>query len=83
MTYPRLTLSTFVFDNADVAAAPDTSVSVSARGHGSYKLSTRDSHAAHAVDLRARRASLRVLRTLTDDGVHVVTVRGFGAPHAA
>lgn len=44
---------------------------------GSVRAETRDSHASHAVELIANRAGLRALATMTDDGLHVVTVRGF------
>lgn len=43
----------------------------------SLKASTRDDHAAHAVEILAKRKGLKVLRTLTDEGLHIIGLKGF------
>jgi len=50
---------------------------LSARGAGSVRFVTRDDHAAHALQLRATRAGLRVRLTRPDDGAYVLGVSGF------
>lgn len=57
--------------------AIEKSVTLGARGAGSFKLKTTDAHAVGAVRLVARRAGLGSIVTSTDEGLHVITVKGF------
>jgi hypothetical protein len=60
-----------------IIADSGTTVTTSNRGHGSVKLATKDSHAAHAIQHHAIRAGLKVAHSLTDDGLYVVRLTGF------
>lgn len=52
--------------------APGTTV-----GRRLLAVRSQDDHAVHAVQILAERLGLRTLRTQTDEGLHVVSVRGF------
>lgn len=61
----------------DIIDASGTTATTSGRGNGSVKLVTRDDHAAHAFQLHATRAGLKVLLTRPDDASFVLRVTGF------
>lgn len=72
--FPTRTLAAFHAEASDIIRASCTAAHIS---RGCLTLRTRDDHALHAFEHMARRASLRILSTVTDDGTFVLSLKGF------